>query len=281
MLRAEAVGVANNKLIVTSKGGAITSAFTCAGPYAVLIMLGIKRVENRNVLPEPVKGRCAIGCSKLFNAAEYGNFVQWAAQHLPSNDFERIPAWADVKDWPGKIVGCCDYEAGTCATNEWNEGYPYWWKLSEVVCFGNPIPCCGNVGMWQMPSVLAAQVTAADLLERSVGAVIATEEDARRIFRVAIPIAGRNEGLFVLPLDAERRALASPILVSLGEATTTTVDPGDVFSAALQVGAKAIIVAHNHPSGDLTPSKQDERLTVELKRLGGALGVCCLDHLGL
>ena len=36
----------------------ITYAFTCTGPYAVLIMLGIKRVENRSVMPEPAKGRC-------------------------------------------------------------------------------------------------------------------------------------------------------------------------------------------------------------------------------
>ena len=150
----------------------ITHAFTCTGPYAVLIMLGIKRVENRSAMPVPTKGRCAVGCSKSFNAAEYGNFVQWAALHLPPEDFACIPAWADVKDWPGKIAGCCDYEGtlsapvaeGRDGTVMWDEGCDNWWKLSEVVCFDNPIPCRGNVGMWQMPPALAAQVTAADLL---------------------------------------------------------------------------------------------------------------------
>ena len=38
----------------------ITHAFTCTGPYALLIMLGIKRVENRSAVPEPRTGRCAI-----------------------------------------------------------------------------------------------------------------------------------------------------------------------------------------------------------------------------
>ena len=73
--------------------------------------------------------------------------------------------------------------------------------------------------------------------------------------------------------------MAAPILVSLGEASTTTVDPGEIFSAALQVGAKAIIVAHNHPSGSLGPSEQDQILTKQLKRLGMVLGVEVLDHL--
>ena len=57
----------------------ITSAFTCTGPYAVLIMLGIKRVENRSMMPEPVKGRCAVGCAKSFCREEFGNFVQGEA----------------------------------------------------------------------------------------------------------------------------------------------------------------------------------------------------------
>ena len=56
----------------------ITNAFTCTGPYAILIMLGIKRVENRNMMPCLAKGRCAVGCSKSFCKEEFGAFVQWA-----------------------------------------------------------------------------------------------------------------------------------------------------------------------------------------------------------
>ena len=262
----------------------ITSAFTCTGPYAILIMMGVKKVENRSTMPVPAKGRCAVSCSKSFCKEEFGRFVAWAAENLPEEDFERVPSWGDVKDWPGKIVGCCDYEAKEAATGMspprlWDEGYPCWWELSEVVSFDRPISCRGNVGMWRMPPTLAAQVTAADALERSVGEIVATADDAARAFRAAVSIAGGNEGFFVLPLDAERRALATPILVSLGEPTTTTVDPGEVFSAALRVGAKAVIVAHNHPSGDTTPSAQDRELTAALKRLGEALGVTVLDHL--
>ena len=260
----------------------IASAFTCTGPYAILIMMGVKKVENRSAMPVPAKGRCAVSCSKSFCKEEFGRFVTWAAENLPEEDFERLPSWSDVRDWPGKVVGCCDYSLrgrDAPAPKEWDEGCPYWWELSEVVAFDRPIPCRGNVGMWQLPPTLAARVTATDALERSVGEIVATADDATRAFRAAVSIAGGNEGFFVLPLDAERRALATPILVSLGEPTTTTVDPGEVFSAALRVGAKAVIVAHNHPSGDTTPSAQDRELTAALKRLGEALGVAVLDHL--
>jgi len=184
----------------------ISSAFTCTGPYAILIMLGIKRVENRSQMSVPSKGRCAVSCSKSFNAAEYGNFVQWAARHLPPEDFERIPAWADVKDWPGKVVGACDYAAMQMLDGAlggrplpWDEGYDCWWRLSEVVCFDHPIPCRGNVGMWRMPPALAAQVTSADALAQCAGTKIATEDDAERLFRLAVPVAGNVEGFFVLP----------------------------------------------------------------------------------
>lgn len=259
----------------------ITPAFTCTGPYAVLIMLGIKRVENRSMMPEPAKGRCAVGCSKSFCREEFGNFVQWAARALSEEDFARIPPWSDVADWPGKIVGACDYEANDRGDGAWNEGYPFWWHLSNVACFDSPIPCRGNVGMWQMPSALAAQVTAADALAQSIGEKVASAEDARRIFSQAVHLAGKSEGVFVLPLDAGRRTLSAPVLVSLGSESTAVVQPKDIFAEALKVGADAVVIAHNHPSGDLMPSVQDRVLTDEVSRLGDSLGIKLVDHLVL
>ena len=273
----------------------LTSAFTCTGPYAVLIMLGIKRVENRSAMPVPAKGRCAVGCSKSFCKEEYGNFVQWAAHALSEEEVERIPAWGDLMDWPGKIVGACDYEARgrndlrlegggarprRSAALPWDEGYAYWWDLSEIACFDEPIPCRGNVGMWQMPDALAAEVTRADARARSIGVKVSTTAEAARVFRDAIPVAGEREGFFVLPLDAARRTLSAPILVSLGaDHGTAVVDAGDVFREALKVGAEAMIVAHNHPSGDLRPSRADAVLTKKLEELAALMNVCLVDHL--
>ena len=151
----------------------LENAFTCTGPYAILIMLGIKQVENRSVRPLPERGRCAVSCSKSFSKEEFGNFVQWASRVLPADEFERVPAWHDVKDWPGRIVGACDYVVrarndlrlsadGTDGADVWDEGYDYFWDLSNIVCFDTPIPCRGSTGMWQMPPDLSAQVRLID-----------------------------------------------------------------------------------------------------------------------
>ena len=278
----------------------ITHAFTCTGPFAILIMLGIKRVENRAALPSPREGRCAVSCSKSFNAAEYSEFVRWASRALRLDDFARLPSWGDVRDWPGKIVGCCDYsvhgrndlvlesvsEAARPesapyrrSTDVWDEGLAYWWDLSNVVCFERPIPCRGNVGMWQMPSDLADRVAAADQLAQNVGVKIATAADAERLFRLTLPITGGREGFFVLPLDAECRTLSEPVLVSLGDPTTIVIQPGAVFAVAFRTGAASVVLAHNHPSGDPTPSLQDRALTTAMSQIGDRIGIRVVDHL--
>lgn len=254
------------------------NAFTCTGAYAMLILYGIKRTENRNMLPVPSEGRAAISCSKSFCREEYGRLIAWASVNLPLDDFEKLPVWREVKDWPGKIVGVCDYKARERSGGEaWDEGYRYWWDLSNVVCLPEPIPCRGNVGMWKMPPELAAKVDAASEL---LNLRIETADDAYPLFRRTMPIVKDYEGFFVLPIDEECRPICEPILVSLGHLRgTTVVDLKEVFREAFKVGADAIIVAHNHPSGDPTPSKADLQITKVLQSAANLLGVKFLDHL--
>ena len=257
-----------------------SNAFTCTGPYAILILAGIKRTENRSTWPVPREGRAAISCSKSFCKEEYGRFIAWASANLPAEDLEKLPSWREVKDWPGKIVGVCDYMARERTGREtWDEGYQYWWDLSNVVRLPEPIPCRGNVGMWQMPPELAAKVEAA---AQALEVRIETADDVYPLFRAAIPIAGEREGFFVLSIDAEHRPIGKPVLVSLGHTRgTTAVELGEVFREAFKAQADAIIVAHNHPSGDPTPSKADMQLTSALQSAAQLLGVKFLDHLVL
>ena len=260
----------------------ITNAFTCSGHYAILIMLGIKRVENRSMCPEPVKGRCAVSCSKKFCKEEYGNFIQWASQALSAEDFALIPAWCDVKDWPGKVVGCVDYSARSRGEGResWDEKKAYFWDLREVVCFDEPIPCRGNTGMWQMQEGLATVVSQTDELARRDDVVIKTPEDAAKLFRAALPIVGTSEGFFVLPLDNSDRPKSMPVLVSLGTTScTTAVQPKDVFAEVFKADADRFIVAHNHPHGTLQPSEEDVRITKMFDEMAKNLGVKMLDHI--
>ena len=254
------------------------NAFTCTGSYAILILYGIKRTENRSAWPEPCEGRAAISCSKSFCKEEYGQFVAWASVSLPPENFEKLPAWREVKDWPGKVVGVCDYKARERTGREsWDESYQYWWDLSNVVRLPEPIPCRGNVGMWQMPPELAAKV---EVAAQALEVRIETADDVYPLFRAAIPIAGEREGFFVLSIDAERRPIGKPVLVSLGHTRgTTAVELGEVFREAFKAQTDAIIVAHNHPSGDPTPSKADLQLTSALQSAANLLGIKFLDHL--
>lgn len=108
---------------------------------------------------------------------------------------------------------------------------------------------------------------------------IETVAQAAALFRAALPKVQNEERVFVLPLDSHGKVLAKPILVSVGHQDgAATIDPGAIFREALKAGAEEIIVAHNHPSGNLTPSKADITVTKELKDLAGRLNVNLIDH---
>ena len=109
---------------------------------------------------------------------------------------------------------------------------------------------------------------------------IKTAAQAAALFHAALPKDQKEERVFVLPLDGNGHALAKPILVSVGHRDgTTTIDAGAIFREALKAGAEEIIVAHNHPSGDLTPSKADIAATAKLREAADLLNVPLVDHL--
>lgn len=109
---------------------------------------------------------------------------------------------------------------------------------------------------------------------------IFTPFSAANLFQAALPANAKEERFFVLPLDGNGKVLADPILVSVGhEDGTAQIDVATVFREAFKAGAEEIIVAHNHPSGKLTPSKADLRLTEELKARAEWLGLGFLDHI--
>ena len=109
---------------------------------------------------------------------------------------------------------------------------------------------------------------------------VETAAQAATLFRAALPEVQKEERVLVLPLDANGKVLARPILVSVGyQDGTAAIDAGAIFREALKSGAEEIIVAHNHPSGNLKPSKADIKTTKELKDLASRLKVGLLDHI--
>ena len=109
---------------------------------------------------------------------------------------------------------------------------------------------------------------------------VETAAQAAAIIRAELPKVQNEERVFVLPLDANGKMLAKPILVSVGsEDGTADVDAGAIFRAAFKAGAEEIIVAHNHPSGDPAPSKADYDTTVRINDGANLVGLELIDHL--
>ncbi len=81
----------------------------------------------------------------------------------------------------------------------------------------------------------------------------------------------------MLLLDSRHR-LVRRVEVSRGSLNQSLVHPREVFAPALREAAAAILVVHNHPSGDPRPSREDHEVTRRLARAGEILGVPLLDH---
>ena len=86
-----------------------------------------------------------------------------------------------------------------------------------------------------------------------------------------------REHFLAVYLDGRHRPIAHQV-VSVGTASASLVHPREVFQPAILVGACAVIVGHNHPSGDTTPSSEDREVTRRLVRAGELLGVRIIDH---
>ncbi|MGI6432616.1 MAG: RadC family protein [Sphaerochaetaceae bacterium] len=88
----------------------------------------------------------------------------------------------------------------------------------------------------------------------------------------------QQEHFLSIALNGAQEVLSITV-VSIGSVNHTLVHPREVFAPALQQRATAVIVAHNHPSGTLTPSKNDLEVTKRLVEVGNLLGIKILDHI--
>ena len=86
-----------------------------------------------------------------------------------------------------------------------------------------------------------------------------------------------QEALYVIMLDRKNHPLGRQ-LVTLGTLTCSLVHPREVFRAAILSGAAAIVVSHNHPSGDPAPSSADLTVTRRLREASYAVDIELMDH---
>jgi DNA repair protein RadC len=101
-------------------------------------------------------------------------------------------------------------------------------------------------------------------------------KDAAELIRKILPDNSR-EHLVVLYLDGAHQTISYAVTAT-GAANVVAVHPREVFQRAVLVGAAALIISHNHPSGSVEASEQDRVLTYVLKKAGECLGIKILDH---
>lgn len=128
--------------------------------------------------------------------------------------------------------------------------------------------------------VSEVKVSYVNKVKASERTMICCSEDTYRVLLRAweMDTLDLQESFCVLMLNRANQVLALYRL-STGGITGTVADPRLVFAAALKVCACSIILAHNHPSGSLKPSRADEELTRKIKEAGRMLDISVLDHL--
>lgn len=91
-------------------------------------------------------------------------------------------------------------------------------------------------------------------------------------------LVGAKREHFAVLLLTTRYTLLKRVMISVGSLSASIVHPREVFRPAIRLAASAILVVHNHPSGDPRPSRDDVALTKRLVRSGVTIGVPVLDH---
>jgi DNA repair protein RadC len=122
---------------------------------------------------------------------------------------------------------------------------------------------------------LAQRLSREHLGERPL---ITTPEQAAAALRERARVL-RKERFWALMLDARNRLISEPQQISEGTLTSSLVHPRELFRKALEYSCASIILAHNHPSGDPTPSAEDIKVTRQLISAGEVMGIKVLDHI--
>ena len=108
---------------------------------------------------------------------------------------------------------------------------------------------------------------------------VSTPEDARRVLELMFQFEKQAEEIFAMLVLDTKNQIIGGFEVSRGSVNSSIVHPREVFKRAILVNASSIIIAHNHPSGDVEPSHEDIVLTNRLQEGGRLLGVSIMDHI--
>ena len=197
-------------------------------------------------------------------------FQRRGAEHVPDEILLAILLRSGV---PGKNV--------TELARELLRRYNGLANLSKADCaelLGCKIKGLGNVKAMELAAALELGRRAAQQGPRHESPAIREPES---VYRIVSPLARtlQQEIFWVLLLDTKNKLIGQPVETTRGLLDTSPVHPREVFSKAVRYSAASVILAHNHPSGDPTPSKEDIDITRRLIEAARILGIRVVDHL--
>ncbi len=146
-------------------------------------------------------------------------------------------------------------------------------KLPNITI--NELKNFANIGTARACSIIASFELAKRLLNGKQTQLYLTPKDVYE--RLVEYRNAKKEHFFVFYLDTKNQEISTE-LISVGTLNASLVHPREVFEPAVKHLAAQIIVAHNHPSGNLEPSEDDIELTQRLIKAGEILGIDLLDH---
>lgn len=170
------------------------------------------------------------------------------------------------------VLGETDEELGRTVLREHPIPHGLWRVRAEDLCVH------GGVGPARAASLLACL----ELGRRTASWTgtgrphISTPEDVVRL--CGPQFAGMDREYFWALALTTKNQLIKIIEVSIGSLNASIVHPRELFKEAVRLSAASVVVVHNHPSGDPTPSGADTQLTRRLVRAGDVLGIEVLDH---
>lgn len=124
--------------------------------------------------------------------------------------------------------------------------------------------------------ILRLETTLPCVKEEPAGPLLVTPDAVETYLADLKPLA--QECFVVIALNAKNRVIEKN-LISLGTVSSALVHPRECFRPLILSGASSCILAHNHPSGDTTPSAEDIKITRQLIAAGEIIGIKVLDHI--
>ncbi len=154
-----------------------------------------------------------------------------------------------------------------------------------------------NLRLYKLSDILQAPRAIKGIDEEKQSKLYALKEVARRLMDAETPkqyTIRRPEDIYnflkpmfkyetkehflIIILDTKNQVIAAPT-ISIGSLSASIVHPREVFSEVLKYPASSVVLAHNHPSGDSSPSKEDLNITRRLVKCGEFMDIAVLDHI--